>query len=59
MGVAGHPTLAANLSTGLRAHMQGKFCFNFKSIDDALMPELARVTEQSLLGMRKAGYVAD
>lgn len=59
MGVAGHPTLAATLSPGLRAHMQGKSCFNFNAVDDGLTPELARVTEQSLLGMKRAGYVSD
>jgi hypothetical protein len=59
MGVAGHPKLAASLSSELRARMKGKSCFNFKTVDDALMSELARVTEQSLLGMKKAGYVSD
>ena len=58
MGIAGHPKLAAGLSPELRACMQGKSCFNFKTVDDGLMSELARVTEQSLLGMRRAGYVS-
>lgn len=59
MGIAGHPTLAASLSSELRAHAHGKSCFNFKTVDESLMSELARVTGQSLLAMRKAGYVAD
>lgn len=57
MGITGHPKLAATLSAELRAHMQGKSCFNFKVVDDRLFSELARVTEESLLGMRKAGYI--
>jgi hypothetical protein len=44
--------------SGLRAHMQGKSCFNFKTVDEALFRELARVTAESLHGMKKAGYVA-
>jgi hypothetical protein len=59
MGIAGNSTLAAGLSSALRAHMQGKSCFNFKVVDDALMQELARVTAESLAGMKKAGYVSD
>ena len=59
MGIAGDSKLAAGFSAALRARMQGKSCFNFKAVDDALISELARVTAQSLLGMRKAGYVSD
>lgn len=59
MGVAGNSKLATGLSSALRAHMQGKSCFNFKVVDDALTQELARVTADSLVGMKKAGYVSD
>jgi hypothetical protein len=58
MGVQGNARLMATVSDELRARMQGKSCFNFKAVDEALLRELARVTADSLHGMRKAGYVA-
>jgi hypothetical protein len=57
IGVQGNPRLTATLSEGLRARMQGKSCFNFKTVDEALFHELSRVTAESLHGMKKAGYV--
>jgi TonB family protein len=57
MGVQGNPRLMATLSAELRARMQGKSCFNFKTVDEALFRELAEVTAESLHGMRKAGYI--
>jgi hypothetical protein len=59
MGIAGNAKVTANLSAALRAHRQGKSCFNFNAIDDALMSELERVTAESLRGMKKAGYIRD
>jgi hypothetical protein len=59
MGISGNAALVAALSESLRARMQGKSCFNFKSVDDALFQELEHVTTQSLRGMRTAGYVSD
>jgi hypothetical protein len=58
MGVQGNARLMDTVSDGLRAHMQGKSCFNFNTVDEALFQELARVTAESLHGMKKAGYVA-
>jgi hypothetical protein len=58
MGVQGNARLMDTLSDGLRAHMQGKSCFNFKTVDEALFRELARVTAESLRTMKKDGYVA-
>ena len=58
MGVHGNARLMDTVSDGLRAHMQGKSCFNFKTVDEALFRELARVTAEALHGMKKAGYVA-
>jgi hypothetical protein len=58
MGVQGNARLMATVSDELRARMQGKSCFNFKAVDEPLFRELARVTADSLHGMRKAGYVA-
>jgi len=58
MGVYGNPELLGRCSDELRAHMQGKSCFNFKAMDDGLFAELDRLTSESLTGMRKAGYIS-
>lgn len=39
--------------------MHGKSCFNFKTVDDALLKELEQVTAESLRGMQGAGYISD
>src|SRR5207247_5911869 len=46
-------------SKELKARMQGKTCFNFKSCkscDEALFKELAQLTAQGIAGFRKAGF---
>lgn len=48
MGVYGAPEVLDSLSPGLRRRMQGKSCFNFTSIDEALFAELATVTARSV-----------
>ena len=48
MGIYGDPTLLAGMSPELRRRMQGKSCFNFTKVDDALFRELAVLTEQSI-----------
>ncbi len=42
-----YPGLLDPLSPGLRKRMQGKSCFNFARIDEALFDELAALTERS------------
>ena len=59
MGVAGSPKLLDGCSAELRAHMQGKSCFNFKVVDEILFQELEQLTIDSLTGMKKAGYIAE
>lgn len=59
MGVYGNPKPLEDCSEGLRAHMQGKSCFNFKAVQEPLFEELERLTIRSLAGMKKAGYVSD
>jgi hypothetical protein len=44
MPVYGIPALLDGLSPGLRRRMQGKACFNFTHIDEALLAELATLT---------------
>jgi hypothetical protein len=48
--------VVAGMSDGLRARMQGKACFNFKTIDPALIEELTRLTEQGLQKFKAGGY---
>jgi hypothetical protein len=56
MGI--NPKLEAKLTDPLRSRMQGKSCFNFKTEDDQLFQELSKVTAESLLALRKAGFIA-
>jgi hypothetical protein len=58
MGVYGNPKLLAGCSKELLAHMQGKSCFNFKSVDEMLFKELEQLTASSLVAMKKAGFVS-
>ncbi len=51
------PTLQKSLSSGLRARMQGKSCFNFKAIDETLFDELRGLTSRGFEVSRKAGVV--
>lgn len=44
MPVYSHPELLDGLSPALRRRMQGKSCFNFKTVEPALLDELERLT---------------
>ena len=44
MGVYGAPESLAGISPKLKARMQGKSCFNFKTVDEALFEELEQLT---------------
>ncbi len=44
MPVYENPALLDDISPELRARMQGKSCFNFRTIDDTLFAELGRLT---------------
>jgi hypothetical protein len=59
MGVYGSATLRDDISKELKARMQGKTCFNFRSNDEALFKELEQLTEQGIAGFRKAGFISD
>jgi hypothetical protein len=59
MGVYQNPRLQDGMSKELKARMQGKSCFNFKLVDEALFKELDQLTAQSIAGFRKAGYLSD
>ncbi len=40
------PELLKGISPGLKKHMQGKSCFNFKKVEPALFEELAALTRK-------------
>lgn len=42
--VYSHPALVATITADLRQRMQGKSCFNFRSLEPALLGELAVLT---------------
>jgi hypothetical protein len=48
MPVYASPELAASISPALRARMQGKSCFNFTRVDDALFAELGELAARGI-----------
>ena len=46
MPVYVEPSLLDDVSVELRRRMQGKSCFNFRSVDDGLFAELAELTRR-------------
>lgn len=54
MPVYASPELLASLSPELRKRMQGKACFNFTKIDEALFTELDALTARGIPGFRAA-----
>ena len=59
MGLYMNPKLAAEVPAELRARMQGKSCFNFKSLDGSPIAKLEKLTVRSIAAMRKGGFVGD
>jgi hypothetical protein len=59
MGIYGNARLLDGMSNPLKARMQGKTCFNFKSPDEALFKELEQLTAQSFIAFKKAGFMAE
>jgi len=47
MGVYCAPELLKNASKKLKARMQGKSCFNFKTVDEPLFEELEQLTSRA------------
>jgi len=58
MPVYMHPELLEGISPQLAKRMQGKSCFNFKTNDEALLAELARLTERGYQKLIEAGDIA-
>jgi hypothetical protein len=54
MPVYMHPDLLDGISPALKKRMQGKSCFNFKSIEPALFDELSMLTQRSLVRIKSS-----
>ena len=48
MGVYASPELVSGISPELRRRMQGKSCFNFSTVDETLLRELAALTARAV-----------
>ena len=59
MGVYENPKLRDRMSKELKARMQGKTCFNFKTNDEALFTELEQLTARGVAAFRDAGFISD
>jgi hypothetical protein len=57
MPVSMHPELLKRVSPELKERMQGKSCFNFKTVEPALFNELATLTKQGLERFKKEGLL--
>jgi hypothetical protein len=57
MPVYAFPDLLDGLSPELRKRMQGKSCFNFKTVDKALFKELGALTRRGYQRFKKEGFV--
>ncbi|MEM9003427.1 MAG: hypothetical protein AAGE59_07875 [Cyanobacteria bacterium P01_F01_bin.86] len=51
------PDLLENISPELKRRMQGKSCFNFKSVDPTLFAALAQLTEAGYQRYKTARYI--
>lgn len=51
------PELLQDISLELRQRMQGKSCFNFKSIDAKMLAELGTLTQAAYVKYKAEGFV--
>lgn len=51
------PELLSSLSPDVRKRMQGKSCFNFKTVDPAQLAELAGLTERGFERYQREGLL--
>ena len=56
MPVYMHPDLLKYISPELKKHMQGKSCFNFKTVEKSLFEELSQLTKQGFERFMKEEY---
>ena len=57
MSVYAFPDLLDGISPELKKRMQGKSCFNFKTVDKALFKELGALTKRGYQRFKKEGLV--
>ncbi len=57
MPVYMYPDLLDDISPELKKRMQGKSCFNFKKLDEALFRELGRLTYRSVERLKDEGIL--
>ena len=57
MPVYCEPKLLKDISLELKKRMQGKSCFNFKTIDKELLKELTELTKKSFEYYKSEGMV--
>ena len=57
MGVYARPDLLKGMSKELKARMQGKSCFNFKTVDPVLFAELEDLTVRGFDAFRDAPFM--
>jgi hypothetical protein len=57
MPVYTSPDLLDDISQDLRRRMQGKSCFNFKRVDEALFAELAELTDRGFMRFEQDGWI--
>ena len=57
MPVYMNPRLQQTISPELKKRMQGKACFNFKTVDKALFKELGALTKRGYQRFKKEGLV--
>ena len=57
MPVYVNPALLNGMHPELKKHMQGKSCFNFKSVDENLFQELAVLTKLGYEDYRTNGFI--
>lgn len=50
-----YPELLDGITAGLKKRMQGKSCFNFKSVDEQVFAELEALTEKGIEMARSSG----
>ena len=59
MALAGNTRLLERLSPALKARLHGKTCFNVRTSDLELLPEINLVTASAISAFRRAGFITD
>ncbi len=52
-----YPELLKDISPALKKRMQGKSCFNFKTVDEPLFKELSRLAKAGLARYQAEGFL--